>query len=69
MNSMQIIVNGDPFEVDSNLTLLALLTRLGRTPEHVAIEHNGAVVDCDDYATLTLQASDHLEVVHFVGGG
>jgi sulfur carrier protein len=68
-NSMNIIVNGDPVEVESNLTLLTLLARLDKSANQVAVEHNGEVIEPDDFATLMLQASDRLELVHFVGGG
>jgi thiamine biosynthesis protein ThiS len=66
---MQIIVNGDSLEIEAELTLLALLARIGKSTEHVAIEHNGEVVDREDFAALTLNPQDRLEIVHFVGGG
>ncbi len=66
---MHIIVNGDPLEVDESLTMLALLARLGKAPEHVAIERNGDVVEPERFAGLSLEQDDRLEIVHFVGGG
>ena len=66
---MNIIVNGDSLEVAASLTLFALLSRLGKPTAQVAVEHNGEVVEPDDFAQLTLQANDQLEIVHFVGGG
>lgn len=66
---MQIIVNGDPLEIEDGITLSALLLRVGKPAEHVAIERNGDVVDPAEFAATKLCAEDKLEVVHFVGGG
>lgn len=66
---MQIIVNGDPIEVDESLTLQALLARVGKAPEHVAVERNGDIVEPAQFSCLRLEQDDRLEIVHFVGGG
>jgi thiamine biosynthesis protein ThiS len=66
---MQITVNGDLVEVADNLSIAALLARVGRAPEHVAVEHNGLIVDPNDFATLKLNPADRLEIVPGVGGG
>lgn len=66
---MQIVVNGDSVEVEEGLTVAALLERIGKSTEHVAVECNGKIVDARDFATLPLRTADKLEIVHFVGGG
>ncbi len=66
---MQIVVNGDPLEVDESLSLMALLARVGKAPEHVAVERNGAIVEPAQFSSLRLEPADRLEIVHFVGGG
>jgi thiamine biosynthesis protein ThiS len=66
---MQIVVNGDSVEIESGVTLLALLARIGKPTAQVAVEHNGEVVERDDFAQRMLHANDQLEIVHFVGGG
>jgi thiamine biosynthesis protein ThiS len=66
---MQIIVNGSCLEVDSGFTLLALLDHMGKPSAHVAVEHNGEIVERNDFSSVTLDDKDRLEIVHFVGGG
>ncbi len=66
---MRITVNGNPREVAEGQPLPALLADLGAAAEHVAVEHNGAVVERADLAGVVLRAGDRLEIVRFVGGG
>lgn len=66
---MHIIVNGEKLEVASGLNLLALLDQIGKPVAHVAVEHNGEVIDRDGFARVILGENDQLEIVHFVGGG
>lgn len=66
---MRIIVNGDHLEVESGLSLVSLLARLGKPSEHVAVEHNGNVVEGGSLTEVMLRENDQLEIVHFVGGG
>jgi sulfur carrier protein len=66
---MEIIVNGAGMNVDEGLSIGSLLVRLGKSAEHVAVEHNGELVASSAFATLKLKPEDRLEVVHFVGGG
>jgi thiamine biosynthesis protein ThiS len=66
---MRVQINGDEREFASELTLAALVERLGMNPQRVAIELNRAIVPRERWATTALQEGDRLEVVHFVGGG
>lgn len=66
---MQIVVNGDPLEVEADLTITLLLERIGKSTEHVAVERNGEIVEPSAFAQLVLNHADQLEIVHFVGGG
>jgi sulfur carrier protein len=66
---MQIIVNGAPLDIEVDLTLAGLLERIGKRPDHVAVEYNGDVLEGDAFAALRLKPHDKIEIVHFVGGG
>ena len=66
---MHIIVNGEKLEVASGLNVLSLLEQIGKPAAHVAVEHNGEVIDRDGFSGVTLGENDKLEIVHFVGGG
>jgi sulfur carrier protein len=66
---MQVIINGETLELEAGLPLPALLERMGAPAAHVAVEHNGQVLDRDGFAAVVLREQDRLEVVRFVGGG
>jgi thiamine biosynthesis protein ThiS len=66
---MQVTVNGETLDLEAGLPLLSLLKQLGKPAAHVAVEHNGEILDRDGIATAVLREQDRLEIVHFVGGG
>jgi len=66
---MTLTVNGQPRQVEDNLTLAALLAELNLDPTRLAVEHNRAVVSRDNFPTTHLSDGDSLEIVQFVGGG
>ena len=66
---MRIFVNGDEREVAPETTVLALIAELGLSGGPVAVERNQEVVPRAAHASTVLVAGDHLEIVHFVGGG
>ena len=66
---MQVILNGESLDVNEAISIEALLVRVGKSPEHVAVECNGQVVEVAEFPSLQLAAGDVLEIVHFVGGG
>ena len=66
---MNITVNGDALEVQSDCTVAQLIEELGLAAGPVAVERNGQVVKRAEHASQCLAEGDVLEVVHFVGGG
>lgn len=66
---MRIHVNGEHREVEDSLSLSYLVAELQLKPEQIAIELNQQVVRRADWPSITLQADDRVEIVHFVGGG
>lgn len=66
---MNIILNGDPFELDSGRTLSQLLAQLGIDARRVAVEHNLVVLKRDVFDTTEVHDGDQVEIVNFVGGG
>ena len=66
---MDIVVNGEPREVASGLTLTGLIKGLDLHPEAVAVELNGLIVRRATYAGTALSQGDRVEVVRFVQGG
>ncbi|MGO8789013.1 MAG: sulfur carrier protein ThiS [Terriglobia bacterium] len=66
---INIYLNGEPREVPENLTLAALLAWLKLPADRVAVERNREIAARATWAETLIQPADHLEVVHFVGGG
>jgi len=64
-----IILNGENREEVPDITVLALLERLGVAPGRVAVELNGDVLRRVDFGRRTLRDGDRVEFVQFVGGG
>lgn len=69
MDSIQIVLNGDPRAVPAALTLDKLLLLLEIDPSRVAIERNREIVRKPSWPETVVQPSDQIEIVWFVGGG
>ena len=66
---MQIVLNGEPREIDRPVTVAELLEQLGLQPRRVAIEVNEKLVRRQDHARTRLHEGDRVEIVTLVGGG
>ena len=66
---MQLVVNGEEREVEPSTTVKQLLALLGLGDTLVAVERNEEVVPRAVHESTELSDGDHVEVVHFVGGG
>jgi thiamine biosynthesis protein ThiS len=62
-------INGDDRAVPAGLSVAALLEHLGLSPRMVVVEQNGDILRRDVLAAAAVREGDHLELVHFVGGG
>jgi thiamine biosynthesis protein ThiS len=67
--AIEITVNGDPYKIAENSTVIDLLNELRLAQEKVAIEYNLSVLPRASWAVIELSEGDRLEIVHFVGGG
>lgn len=66
---MRVQVNGEICELLEKLTLANLVRQLSLPPERLAIELNREVVRRAAWPETELREGDHIEIVHFVGGG
>ena len=66
---MRVEVNGEAREVEAGTTVKALLVELGLGETLVAVERNREIVPRANHPETVLADGDHLEIVHFVGGG
>jgi len=66
---LHIYLNGEPRELEHELSLADLISSLKLRPEQIAIELNQTVIRRAQWEATTLAADDKVEIVHFVGGG
>lgn len=56
-------------ELTSPASLAHVIGSLGLKTDRIAVEHNGEIVSRATWAQASVATDDHLEIVHFVGGG
>ena len=66
---MEIILNGEPYQIDQPLSVVALLERLDIDARRVAVEHNLAIIKRHRFPDVIVSDGDQVEIVNFVGGG
>ncbi len=66
---MHITLNGEPFEIDQPLSVVALLERLDIDARRVAVEHNLTIIKRHRFPEVIVGDGDQVEIVNFVGGG
>jgi thiamine biosynthesis protein ThiS len=64
-----ITLNGDPYAVDGDLRLVALLERLKMRQGRVAVEINREIIPRASYPAIMIKPGDNVEIINFVGGG
>ena len=62
-------MNDEPRTVADGATVADLVADLGLGPRRIAVEVNLAIVPRTTYAATALRDGDHVEIIHFVGGG
>lgn len=70
--AIRIVLNGQNRvfdELGSDATVTQLVCALSLKADRVAIEHNGNIVARKNWSEVSLNDSDRIELVHFVGGG
>lgn len=66
---MNILLNGNPREEPTELTVAELLVRLEMPARGIAVELNQQIVPKSRHAVQKLQDGDRIEIVSLVGGG
>ena len=66
---MHITLNGERFEIDQPLSVVALLERLEIDARRVAVEHNLTIIKRHRFPDVMVDDGDQVEIVNFVGGG
>ena len=66
---MQITLNGEPFDIEQPLSVVALLEKLDIDARRVAVEHNLTIIKRHRFPEVIVNEGDQVEIVNFVGGG
>ena len=66
---MQITLNGEPFDIEQPLSVVALLDKLDIDARRVAVEHNLTIIKRHRFPEVMVGDGDTVEIVNFVGGG
>lgn len=66
---MQLIVNGEPREVDNASTVAEMLAAFKLENKILVVELNMEIIERGTYDITRLNDGDRVEIVHFVGGG
>ena len=66
---MQIILNGEPYQLEQPLSVAELLEQLDIDSRRVAIEYNLSILKRYAYPQTIVSEGDRLEIVNAVGGG
>jgi len=68
-HTLVITLNGENFELDQPMSVIALLARLDIDPRRVAVEHNLTILKRHRFPEVVVGEGDRVEIVNFVGGG
>lgn len=66
---MKFELNGEPTEIEGELTVGALLTRLDLRRRRVAVAVNQEVIPRSRFDEVPVRDGDRVEVIQAVGGG
>ena len=68
--AMKITVNGEGKAVGDELTVVGLLDGEDvESPNMVAVQLNGTILERSEYETTTVKDGDTVEFLYFMGGG
>lgn len=66
---MNIVLNGNVYQIAKDSTLLALITDLGIAHKAMAVAINTQVIKKPLWESCVLHEGDEVEILDFVGGG
>lgn len=68
-HTIHVRLNGKDREIDSGLSIKELVKSLDLNPRLIVVELNREIISQDSLSETQVLDGDHLELVHFVGGG
>ncbi len=67
--SIKITLNGESVEISEGKTIKNLLEERKIKPELVTVEHNGTILQKEEYDKIILSSEDTVEFLYYMGGG
>lgn len=64
-----VIINGEPFNCYSSMSLYDLLIYLNFDIQRIVVEHNYKIIPSCEFNYVCVNHNDRLEVITIVGGG
>jgi thiamine biosynthesis protein ThiS len=65
----KIQLNGKKVSIKPNLTIFDLIKRYKLENKKIAVEHNGKIIQKNNFKKKFIKENDKIEIVHFIGGG
>ena len=65
---MQIILNGESIELDNQVNIVQLLSKL-KISGRLAVEVNQRIIPRSLFSTYEIDSGDNVEIVEAIGGG
>ena len=65
----KIQLNGKKVSIKPNLTIFDLIKRYKLENKKMAVEHNGKIIQKNNFKKKFIKENDKIEIVHFIGGG
>lgn len=66
---MKLILNGKPYDFDTEGNLKILIEKVGASADRVAVMVNDEIISRDKWSQCPLHEGDHIEILTFMGGG
>nr|WGH13064.1 thiamine biosynthesis protein S [Echinothamnion sp.] len=64
-----ILINGDPFNCYSSMSLFDILKYLDVDINNVIVEYNNDIINKTQFDSLSFKPDDSIEIIGIVGGG
>jgi thiamine biosynthesis protein ThiS len=66
---IEVTINGKARHLEQETSLTDFLKSHDISNLMIAVEHNGQIIDREQYSQVVLRAGDRLEIVRAIGGG
>ena len=67
---VKVKINGEEAEITEAVSIDELLKiQKVKMPDMVTVEHNGDILDRDQFAVVRIQEGDEIEFLYYMGGG